>query len=714
MPLNSADLQDLDSLFGGAPATVATAPKIDGVDLKDLDTTFGHSDTTPSGLKKVYITGKDDKPKNISTVLANPDIASGLFQGVKDIPASGAQAIGYLDDKIDQGLNKLGITTGGSKRNEDVNKRISDENASLPVDNTAFDVGREVGQIAATAPLMPARAFQAVSGAAKAIPVVGKLAGLVANGGLAGGIFGAATNSTNNEGLASNVGTNAAYGAAAGPVAEAGIQLAGKAVTGAKNIAQSIRTNNILKNSGIDPAAARNTLAKLTDAGYTADQAHAAVQSMGPQATLGDIEPSLTAQVGGLAKMGGKPASIIENRYAERAAGANDVAHNIMETNLGPKPDFATEKQAIHDAANAAVSSDYKLAHKSNQALDVKPIIDSIDTQLNNAVGETKSVLTKVRSYLHDDTGNIKADIAPLHEARQEIDRDLKKLEREGESQSPSYRKLTDVRNKLDAQLKTNPEMASADAKFAEHMDTKNGLDIGYQAMGKNNFNSFKQAFDTASHDKKEAIRLGLISKIGDLMDSASRGEISKAQELFGKSSKNRQMIEYAFSDRGTEVLDALAKQAKFKYTENTAQGGSQTARNQSVQKDPAYGGGPQEGHFLTPVASGAALDLVTGTPGGATAIGAGKGAYEGIKQHFNKEKIKKTIEGTADLLSRQSQHGRDTALDFLSRIEKVRGRNNTKLPVDNSRLIGVTVPATIPTTKRIKSRLSDLVGISQ
>ena len=115
----------------------------------------------------------------------------------------------------------------------------------------------------------------------------------------------------------------------------------------------------------------------------------------------------------------------------------------------------------------------------------------------------------------------------------------------------------------------------------------------------------------------------------------------------------------------------------------------------------------------MNTVAQGAALDIIGGH-GAGTAGGVIKGTYEGIKQHFNKEKVKNTIEGTADLLSRQAQHGRTTALDFLNRINKISGGNKSKLAVDYSGLSGLTVPATIPAIKTGKRKLSDLVGISE
>lgn len=705
--MNDIDLNDLDATFGNTPAAVKAAPKIDGVDLGDLDASFG---APYKGKDLGPLQSKDKKPddkKDDTFSYMNPDIAKGLWQGLKDIPATGAQAIGT----VDRALSKI-LPTDGAARADAYDARLKAENEALPVDNTAFDVGRTGGQILATAPLMPVKAFQAISGAAKAIPYAGKLAGLVANGGLAGGIFGAATNSTNEDGLASNIGTNAALGAAAGPVAELGIQGAGKVVSGAKNIIQNVRASNILKGSGIDLNAAKNTLARLSDAGYTPTQAKVEVRRMGPQATLGDLDPSLTTEAGGLAAKGGIPTSTLKTRFGERAATADTEAHNIMETKLGVTPDYEAEKEGAALNRQAQTSTDYTKAKASNMALDVRPVVKHIADELQNSVGSEATQLKEIGSYLFDNKGNLKVDTAPLHKVRIAIDDLLNRLPSEGTSQTSStYRAVANVREKLDNVLKTNPDMATADAKYAKLAEDAKGLDIGKDAFKKNN--NFEEEFKSASPEKKEFMRKGLRIQIADMMEQATRGELSEAQRLFGKSTSNRNIVKLAFGSDGDEVLDALAKQAKFRSSERTIAANSATAERQAVQSRPEYGGGPHEGHFLTPVAQGAALDLVTGTPGGATVIGAGKGAVEGIKEKLNKERIQKTINGTADLLSRQSSHGRDNALNLLDRVGKITSSNNGKLPVDYSRFSGITTPAAIPTVRRGKQRLSDLAGIS-
>src|SRR5258708_40142057 len=167
--LKGINLEDLDQLFGvqsskpevtvggGAVPTKLTGRPSDikGIDLSDLDAAFG-GDKSAAPIKSI--------PKEYNVV--NPDLVSGTFQGLKDIPNTGAQLIGAIDKRL---------FPGGEERAQNLQSRLETERASLPVDNTAFDVGRAGGQALATAPLMPVKAFQAIETASKALPYFARL-----------------------------------------------------------------------------------------------------------------------------------------------------------------------------------------------------------------------------------------------------------------------------------------------------------------------------------------------------------------------------------------------------------------------------------------------------------------------------------------------------------------------------------------------------------
>jgi hypothetical protein len=435
---------------------------------------------------------------------------------------------------------------------------------------------------------------------------------------------------------------------------------------------------------------------------------------MGPNATLADLTPGLTDEASGLAAMTGKQSNLLKSRFQDRASTSDDAAHTIMETRLGPKPDLEAERDLITNNARAATKTDYETAKASNQALDLQPVVSKIDNQLINAVGSKAKELEEAKSYLYDNNGNIKTDIGQLHEARIGLDERLNKLPKEGSSQnSATYRAVNDVRNDVDALLKTNPEMAAADSKFAQHMDTKSGLDIGYKSISaKPNYDSFEREFSNASPEKQDAIRTGLRAQIGDMMDAASRGELAGAQQMFAKKAANRKIMQLAFGNKGDEVLDALEKQAAMRNTERAVVGNSSTASRQAVRD--RYAGADEEVR-LRDIAMAGASDIAMGSPGiltGAMTARKGISHFVGKLGEASRERLK---EGTGDLLSRASQHGRDDAIGLLNTVSKIQSGNNFKLPVDTRNILtNSTIPAFKDTENKIKNRLEKFKGISE
>lgn len=162
----------------------------------------------------------------------------GAVRGAKDIIDTGAHglqnAATFVGDKVlstemakglrasveeSQALDKSG--------RDAFNKEYPTSDSLLP---DMAGAGRFVGELAATAPLMPAKAFQAIdagfkaapsitaAGAKMAAPLINRLSASVAKGGVGGGIYGAATASKNDQSLSENVGEGAITGAIAGPL----------------------------------------------------------------------------------------------------------------------------------------------------------------------------------------------------------------------------------------------------------------------------------------------------------------------------------------------------------------------------------------------------------------------------------------------------------------------------------------------------------------
>ena len=607
------------------------------------------------------------------------NIVAGAGQGIKDVGNSLLQLI--LKDSPEY-----------SSKAQDIIDQQNKQFQTQYGDSTAAGISRIGGQLLASTPAM--KSVEGLNVASTALPtVINKLGTAVARGAAAGGIFGAATNATNNEGLPSNIVTNAAIGGVAGPVALGAGEALSKIIPAAKAAWANVgQIRQLANTSGAPASAVKNVIDILENAGFTPNTAQQALTKIGPQATLADLDPSITTELSGIASLGGKPTAIAKGRMQTRADTANSNAQNIINKELGPKPNIEAEKQAVYNQAIKSVKKDYDTAYQSGQKLDITDLVRDIRDQLRTAVGKKETALKSVGSFfLRKDaqgkfTDEIKDTIPELHEVRMGIDALLEGKDPVTSADKYTKRALNDIREKVDEALKTNSEMKAADEKFAEKMKVKNALDFDWT---KGNKEEFANKFVNSTTDQQAAIRKKMIADIHDNMEQASRGELAGAQQLFGKKSVNRAKLKIAFGNKADAVLDALANEGAQRATEKAVIQGSQTAERSAIQRK--YGEAPAPGYGHA-IATGLPFDLIGGH-GAASVYMAGK-KYVGSKViKFSENRLGALREGTADILSRQGL-GRDTALSSMKQVGTIQnkikaGRRSIKLPVATSPAIG-------------------------
>lgn len=680
---------DLIQEFGSAPAKEAVITP-----HEDLINEFGSGTTAKPSRKEKLKAEAPERRKQLSGFLKS------IPQGGLDVVNAGASAIGFVDSFL----------PGGEARNENLQKRIAAENESFKEANppsegilpSAPELGRTTGQMIATAPLVPMKAMQGIRGVLGALPsfvagekvaapFINRAGAAAITGGLTGGEFGALTSTSNDKSLLENFGEGLITGAIAAPVITAFAAAGKNIIPAGKSLWANVQINKLAENAKMEPSAVKKIIEYLDNAGFSPQQAQAELNRLGPQATLGDLSSSLQARVGGLATFDPKAMEIVKGRYEARGKTANSQAHDLMEAKLGVKPDLDAEKTKIIEDARKAVAPDYEAGKKVN-GLNVQSVVDKIDSELSTgAVGEKAQALKLVRSYLYKDgvdaagepTKVLKHNAKELHEVRMAIDTIL-----EGKNPKTSYGSITkgqigDIRKGIDAELKTIPEFAAADAKFAKEIEKIKDIEIGENLLKNNGMNiqKFARFFDALPIDRKTAIAKGLHGHIGDLMEQATRGELSEAQRLFGKSSKNRANLEKVFGNRGAEVLDELQKEATMRGTERSILARSHTAEGQAVQREfgeRSDGGGARE------IAQGMVIDTLSGNTGVATAIMGVKRAGSSFISNVSGNRQDRLIRGTADLLSRSGVE-RDSALGVAERVkavqDKIKPKYNLSLP---------------------------------
>lgn len=606
---------------------------------------------------------------------ANVSTAVGMKQGLKDI---GEAVDPILQPTVGKLFNMLPKDWKGSR--EEFEKDFGNDPYA--------QAGRVGSQIAATAPMVPAGGIRAAFGAMPIItstgeriaaPAMNRLGATIGTGLVGGGVFGVATNKTNEEGLASNIASNAATGAVGAPIVAGAGKLGAMAVPAIRSLKANLQVMNAARSAGLPPSAIKNVVGMLEESGLTPDQARLELNRLGSKATLGDLDPTLQAEISGLSQLGGKPTSILRNRYQDRAEGANNEASQLINRILGPKPDLNAERETIIKNAQKLTGPDYRAAKASGVKLDLSSLVSDIDDRLIDAVGSKASALKTIKGYLFKDAkdaqGNVtkvlKTDVGSLHEIRQALDDTIDKMKAPATSQGKNtLGAVKSVRNIIDTQLKTVPEMAAADAKFAEHMKVAEGLQIGYDALTKKiNKEEFAKVFSSASPEMQDTIRKGLRAAIGDVMESASQGEGSAAQRLFNKKTVNKEILKTAFGGRGENVIDTIHDEIAQRGTERMATSGSQTALNQAIRRK--YEGSDRP--HLSDLGLSTALDAY-GAGGTATAAMIVKRGVTNRLISMSENKLGRLTEGTADLLSRQGAE-RNAGINVIDQVNKIQNR---------------------------------------
>ena len=283
----------------GAPSNNAALPQSNpNIDINALADKYAPSDKYGNPI--IYQAPSDQAQQ--PGVIQN--LGTGIKQGVEDVANTIGTGIGYLDKAVSK------VTGGaGSDRQQAFEKYVATQNKAFEQqsgNSTAASIGRIGGQALASAPFVPAKALQGVSLVAEMLPTIAQpLLRAVGMGAVGGGIFGAATSSTvPPEQRPGYVAGQTLSGAVAGPVvAGAGAALS-KAIPAAKSMWASFGPIQQLANTSGAPASAiTNVISILENAGFTPQTAQAALITIGSQATLADLDPSITAELSGLASL---------------------------------------------------------------------------------------------------------------------------------------------------------------------------------------------------------------------------------------------------------------------------------------------------------------------------------------------------------------------------------------------------------------------------
>ncbi|WP_213773433.1 cell wall hydrolase [Bradyrhizobium sp. dw_78] len=637
---------------GSKPIKAAPAPSAD--DATDFEKDF---EVAPRGGPPIRVYIRKDDPIGVNdtarAVATGVPIVGGLLN--KADAATNALLAPVLNPLFAKENQLQGETWSDRYRNALLQQEGMDTNfaSQHPVANTALNIA---GGVAGTAPLV--MAAPAAFGISRA--------GLLPNA-LLSGATGAGLNATDSAIRSGGDIDATKAGAITGGVFGALAPVGGKIVGAGIDKLSDVLTHTT--------PAARNVSNVLSDIGMTPNQARNALSSMGPYATLADLDPALTTEAGGLASMGGQPTSILKGAMRDRAARVDNRVSDLMERQLGPAPDAEATLSGIEHDASVRASPFYN-AGRGGPAMDVTPVLANIEQQLPNASGGIRSLLNSVRGFLTNDMASRanpvgmvvpKSDPAAILGARQALD-DIMFNRETGEAKlGPNAMRVAgDLRAQIDGIVKANPSFAQGDAIYSRAHDIQRAFRQGQDIFGSNvRPADLARILSRLSPEEAQALRLGARSSIADVMQSSRRGEGPAAQGLLGRSTNNRANLNLLFPN-GQEALDALHAEAMMRGTEQRVAQNSATAERTAVQKKYMPSSEPGVGAAIPIVG-----EAVGGGPGAMAAL-AGRAAYGAAKNALTTNALNRLTEGTARGLVATGAEQRE----FLRQVERA-GRTN-------------------------------------
>jgi hypothetical protein len=608
-----------------------------GDPFQEFSTIAPDSEIGANGLIWDKNGGRD--PKTGELVIAGKPFTSPVASRAVAATTPILEGVPIVGPALRSGIEKAAAAYGalrGDPYDQSVKAYHDIVNASeseYPKTTTAANV---IGGVLGTLPAVAA--VPELFGISKAPMVVNALAS-----GASGAAIGGTDAAVRSGNYDYHLGSPAANGAILGGAFGAAAPFAGQIIGSGLNAATNLLTRTT--------PAARNVASVLEAAGLTSSDARSALTRMGPQATLADIDPALTTEAAGLARMGGGPTSILKGAMATRAAGADDRVAQAIESSIGARPDLTAAQGAIEDQASRAASPHYTAARANPTPMNVNPIISDIDARANNAVGGTASVLDRAKSYLFDRSGVPKTDPDALLNVRQQLDADIEQMKRNGalgdtSAGATAINTAKDIRSKIDGVLKSDPNIAAGDAAYAKQMKINNAVDEGTKLFEKGTrLPDFQRSLAGKTTDEVNGLKTGALSAVWDALDNARRGNLSGAQSMFGKSSANRAKLDALFPNSG-DVFDMLHGEAAMRATEQRVAQNSITAEAQAVQNK--YNPRAEPGIGAAAPIVGEALG---GGPGAAAATGM-RMVYGHLRNTLLENSLNRLSEGTARGLS--------------------------------------------------------------
>jgi hypothetical protein len=474
------------------------------------------------------------------------------------------------------------------------------------------------------------RMGQAASRLSSVLPkfMRGPTARVAGAGGVSGALSGAGTSVEGERGMGAVQG--GVTGAVAGPIVAKGVDLAGQAATGAKNILRPSQ-------KAVDQRAEQKVLQAMGRDDLDPSAVRAKMQAdrdIGVNPMLMDVSPSTQTLGEAVVTLPGKGRKILGQPLEERLEQGRDVVGQRASQSIAKGQDFVTTEDSLMGRlrANANTLYDQAYAHGSVDDTRLQKVLE--DDTFKSAFKEAQRIASKEARaaelrgedpsrfvlndiYDTDDAGNMVSvgkipDVRTLDYIKRGIDAMIDKGYRgEGMSKAEANA-LKDLRKAFVGVIDENvPEYAAARAKYAGDMEILDAL-----RLGKDDYLSPKMLPEQAkkliggmSDGEKDALRIGAAQSVmTKIMDSPQ--QINAAQRIIGAPA-TRKRLEALFDNPAEYKIFEAALQRESQLFRN-AQDAIRNSR--TTNRKAALDDLKRSANILD--VAGEAIDMASGSPG--------------------------------------------------------------------------------------------------
>ncbi|SCB16527.1 hypothetical protein [Rhizobium hainanense] len=483
-------------------------------------------------------------------------------------------------------------------KDADYNKALADERAVNASDEQNRGGYRLAGQITGGVAGGAGLAKSGLSLTANAVNRGASLGRVAAAGAGEGAILGGAQGFGSGEGGFLN---RLQSGAAGGAIGLAAGAAAPYVAAGAGSFLRSLLAP-ITSRLNPAPAANRALGTAMQRAGVTADDVANSIQSAindGQQgyAVADAIGNAGQRMLSSVARTPNDARQEVVNQLLTRQAGQGERLSNAIAEGFAA-PDTAAQRAAtLTGARDAEANQLYGAARRDAGAVNVSPVLDTIDQTLSPGVNQVvnprdnigydtiEGALARVRNMLSDGNSQV-TDFNTLFRAKMDVDDMIQRATNQGANWRANA--LGQVQREINNALAAaSPSYRQAAANYAERSGVIDAVDAGTAAAsGRTRAADNIGGFNVMTPDQQQAFRAGYADPLVTRVEAAASSPTTNKARMLVTPKYESEFQAFAAPGMGDQLGNRVAREQRMFETMNQAIGGSRTADNLADMSD--------------------------------------------------------------------------------------------------------------------------------